>query len=58
MALCRRLERLYELGHAGHGDLVFAALPGRAPQLAKRVELAVQIGLVEIPAAEQRRRAA
>ena len=40
----------------GTVDLVLAALARGAPQLAQRVELAAEIGLVEIPATEQRRR--
>src|SRR5207244_10728221 len=49
------LERPDELGHARHLDLVLGALERRAQERAQRVELAPEVGLVEVPAAEERR---
>src|SRR5439155_737908 len=52
------LDRLDQLGDAGHVHLVLGALEGRPQQLAERVELTLQIGLVEVPATDERSRRA
>ena len=54
----RLLDRLDQLGDAGHVHLVLGALEGRPQQLAERVELTLQIGLVEVPATDERSRRA
>ena len=55
MALGRLLDRLDQVGHPRHVHLVLGALEGRPQQLAERVELAAEIRLVEVPAADDGR---
>src|SRR4029077_19349200 len=49
-------QPLQHLDDAGNRHLVLAALARGLPQLAQRVEVAAEVGLVQIPATEQRRR--